>query len=103
MISLLKSILGIVIVGIIGAKISKEISLGNLNWYWAILASTLSGGIWGLMLRQQLSLTYLSIIFDVTYTAAYLGTFIYLGDKLTIMQIIGLFISIFGIILMGWH
>lgn len=99
----IKSIIGLTIIGIIGAKISKEINLGNLGWYWAILASVLSGGLWGWMVKHQTSLTYMSIVFDVVYTAAYIGTFIYLGDKLNAVQTSGLFISIIGIILMGLH
>lgn len=96
-------IFGLIVVGILGAKISKEINLGNLSWYWAILASILSGGLWGWFVRQPVSLTYASIVFDVFYTAAYIGTFVFLGDQLNLINVLGIIIAMTGIAMMGYH
>jgi drug/metabolite transporter (DMT)-like permease len=96
-------IFGLTVIGLFGAKVSKDISAGKLPWYSSIGLSILSGALWGYVASKPIPLTYASVVFDVIYTAAYVAGFVWLGDSLNNIQILGIIFSIIGVILMGWH
>lgn len=92
----------LVLIGLLGALLSKKINSGDLPWYIAILPSVVSGGVWGVFVRHKgINLSYASALFDVVYTASYVLGFILLGDRLTPVQFLGFLISSFGIALMS--
>lgn len=91
----------LVCTGIFGAYLSKRINQGSLPIWWTIIPSLITGFTWGNMVKKHNNLSYLSALFDVVYTAAYVLGFVILGDRLTPMQIVGFIISMIGVALMS--
>jgi drug/metabolite transporter (DMT)-like permease len=66
-----------------------------------VLPSIASGLLWGYISRRSQSLSLMSVLFDVIYTAAFVAGFVILGDRLTPLQIAGFFVSIIGVAMMA--
>lgn len=67
-----------------------------------MVVAAASGGVWGWMSRHPISLVYASIVYDVVYAMAYVIGLTLLGDKVSYIQWIGIFVSILGVVLVGW-
>lgn len=98
----LSSILLMVVVGVLGALLSKVINSGGLPWWCILLTSTPTGLVWGWMLRQKgASLVYLSTLHDVTIAIVYALVFWLLGESLGILQVLGILLAVVGTILVN--
>ena len=97
----LKSIAAITLIGIVNSWVSKAINLGGAGWYAMIPVAMASGAIWGWMSKHSTSLAFASTLYDIVYAIAYILGLVLLGDKITVIQLLGIFISIVGIIVMG--
>lgn len=87
-----------------GAFISKAINEGSIPWYWAISTSVLSGLVWGWIAKNRdISLVYMSVLYDVLYAITYVVFLAIAGEKITTMQAVGVGISILGVAIAGWH
>lgn len=89
------------LIGIIGAKVVKEISTGSLPWWAGVIVSVLSGIVWGYLNKNSFNLIKNLIVFNIVYSLAYLCGFALLGERLGWTQLIGFAISIFGVIVMN--
>lgn len=98
---IIKSILGILIVGIFGASVAKQIHQGNLPWWSAIFSSTLGGLVWGWMVSQKKKLVFTSTLYDSLMAITYITVLLILGEKLTLIQFWGIILTIVGIILVN--
>jgi len=87
--------------GVIGAFITKKVQSGILPIWSAIGPSIISGLLWGYIARRSHSLSLMSVLVDVIYTAAFVIGFIILGDRLTYLQIVGFLISLVGVAMMA--
>jgi drug/metabolite transporter (DMT)-like permease len=97
----IQSLIYILLISILGARISKEINVGNIPWYSSILTSILSGLVWGWMVSKSKSIIYTSLFYDVVVTVTYIGVLTFLGEQLKPIQIIGIIFGLIGIILLG--
>ena len=89
------------ILGVIGAHITKKVQSGTFPIWATIGPSILSGVLWGWISRKSQSLSLMSVIFDVVYTAAFVFGFYLLGDRLTTLQLAGFIISLIGVAMMA--
>ena len=97
----LKSILGVMFVGSIGAVLSKHINLGNLPWWMGIVPSGLGGLVWGWMLSQRRSVIMSSTLYDVTMTVTYVTILSFMGESISFVKLAGVAMAVFGIILVN--
>jgi hypothetical protein len=97
---LLWHIILLVIIGLVGSVITKQISIGNFKIYWATIPSILSGLLWGSVSKTGHNLNYLSALFDVVYASSFVVGFVLMGEPISLIQAIGFSISILGICLM---
>jgi drug/metabolite transporter (DMT)-like permease len=87
--------------GILGAFVTKKVQGGSLPIWTTVGPSITSGLLWGYIARRSESLSLMSVLFDVIYTAAFVTGFVILGDRLTPLQIAGFFVSLFGVAMMA--
>lgn len=98
----MKAIAALLSIGMVGSVVTKSINQGKIGWYWAMLVAAASGGVWGWMSRYPISLVHASIVYDVVYSMAYVIGLSLLGDKINGVQWLGIFVSILGVIMVGW-
>lgn len=100
-----KAVAALLAIGIVGSFVSKGINHGRIGWYWAMVVSAASGAVWGWMSRHPVSLVCASIVYDVVYAGAYVLGLTLLGDKMSLMQWIGVVVSVVGVtmISLGSH
>lgn len=93
----------LIIVGLIGGCLTKLINKGVVPAWAAVMPSVLSGILWGFMAKQQttLSLSFLSMIYDVTYAASFVAVFVMMGDRLSFIQACGFAVSLLGVVMMS--
>ena len=65
------------------------------------LSATLSGLVWGWMVSQKKNLVYTSVLYDALMAITYILVLIFLGEKLTLIQFLGITLAIVGIILVN--
>lgn len=97
----LKAMLGILIAGIFGANVAKQIHDGNLPWWTAIFSSTLGGVVWGWMVSQKKTLFFTSTLYNVLMGTTYIIALLFLGERLTLIQFWGITLTLVGIILVN--
>lgn len=93
----------LIIVGLGGGYLTKLINKGTAPVWSAMVPSVLSGLLWGFMAKQQtsLSLSLLSIIYDITYAVSYVAVFVAMGDRLSLLQVCGFVIALSGVTMMS--
>lgn len=93
----------LIFVGLGGGYVTKLINRSAAPVWAAMVPSVLSGLLWGFMARQQtgLSLSLLSIMYDITYAISYVVVFVMMGDKLTPLQVLGFFVALSGVAMMS--
>lgn len=84
-------------IGCIGAKISKEIQLGNISSYWYIFVSIMSGLVWAWLTKYSANLIQASMVYDVLYALSFVVAFKLLGEPVTTVQTIGIVICLIGL------
>lgn len=89
------------ILGVLGAHITKKVQSGTLPIWATVGPSILSGVLWGWIAQRSQSLSLMSVLFDVVYTAAFVFGFFLLGDRLTPFQIAGFIVSLIGVAMMA--
>ena len=89
------------LVGFLGAVLSKQINLGNLPWWIGIVSSGLSGLIWGWMASQKESIIMSSTLYDVTMAITYVVVLNLLGESITLTQFWGIVLAVVGMILVN--
>jgi len=57
--------------------------------------------LWGWIAQRSQSLSLMSVLFDVVYTAAFVFGFFLLGDRLTPLQVAGFAVSLIGVAMMA--
>lgn len=92
----------LIFVGLGGGYFSKLINRGDAAPWVTIFPSILSGLLWGLMAQSQgVNLSLMSILFDVVYTAAFVVSFVLMGDRLSPIQVAGFVVSLIGVTMMS--
>lgn len=89
------------LLGVVGAHITKKIQVGSFPIWATIGPSIVSGALWGWIARRSQSLSLMSVLFDIIYTAAFVFGFFLLGERLTFFQVAGFAISLIGIAMMA--
>jgi len=89
------------ILGVLGAHITKKVQSGTFPIWATIGPSIFSGVLWGWIAQRSQSLSLMSVLFDVVYTAAFVFGFFLLGDRLTPLQIAGFVVSLIGVVMMA--
>lgn len=97
----IKSGFALFLVGLLGARISKGINLGELLPYWYVIVSIMSGCVWVWMTRAKVNLIYASMFYDAIYATSYLIGFWLLGESITYVQLVGIVLAIVGVALIG--
>ena len=87
--------------GVIGAFVTKKVQAELLPIWAPIGPSIVSGLLWGFISRRSHSLSLMSVLVDVIYTAAFVVGFVMLGDRLTPLQIAGFIVSLLGVAMMA--
>ena len=98
-----RAVAAIMVVSTVGAVTSRHINQGNIGWYWAMVMSLASGLVWGWMARKPVSLIYASVVYDVVYALTYVVCLALLGERLTLIQGVGVALAIVGMVLAGWN
>jgi len=93
--------LSLFVLGVLGAHITKKVQSGMWPIWATIGPSILSGMLWGWIARRSQSLSLMSVLFDVIYTAAFVFGFFLLGDRLTPLQVVGFIVSLIGVAMMA--
>ena len=96
--------IGLILDGVLGAWISSRVR-GQFFGIWAcFLSGNLSLLVWAYLTRySKMSLPTASIAFDVLYNAAWFVMLIYLGQKMTYVQMIGIALVTLGVALLGYR
>jgi len=89
------------VLGVLGAHITKKVQSGTWPMWSTIGPSILSGMLWGWIAQRSKSLSLMSVMFDVIYTAAFVFGFYLLGDRLTPLQVVGFIVSLIGVAMMA--
>jgi hypothetical protein len=89
------------ILGVLGAHITKKVQSGTFPIWATVGPSILSGMLWGWIAQRSQSLSLMSVLFDVVYTAAFVFGFFLLGDRLTPLQVAGFAVSLIGVAMMA--
>jgi len=89
------------LLGVFGAYITKKVQHGILPIWSPIGPSMVSGFLWGWIAKRSHSLSLMSVLFDIIYTAAFVFGFFLLGEKLTPLQLAGFAVSLVGIAMMA--
>ena len=89
------------LVGSLGAMLSKQINLGNLPWWMGIVSSGLGGLVWGWMASQKESIIMSSTLYDVTMAITYVAVLHFLGESISLVQFWGIVLAVVGMILVN--
>lgn len=89
------------LLGVVGAHVTKKVQVGSLPMWSTIGPSIISGTLWGWIARRSQSLSLMSVLFDIIYTAAFVFGFFLLGERLTPLQLAGFAVSLVGIAMMA--
>lgn len=92
------SVLGCLVAGIIGAKLSLMSSNGGSAWL-AFIGGQVSLVVWAWMTKQPLSPWVAAILFDATYNLSWLATLMALGERPSLQQGLGAVVTISGLML----
>lgn len=96
--------IGLILDGILGAWISFHVRDKSIAMWFTFLSGNISLCVWMYLARySKMSLPTASIAFDLIYNAAWFIALIYLGQKMTAIQMAGISLVTIGIALMSYH
>jgi drug/metabolite transporter (DMT)-like permease len=96
--------IGLILDGFLGAWISTHIRAQTFPVWAAFLSGNLSLLMWTYLARySKMSLPVASVFFDLAYNAAWIFALVYLGQRMTQWQIIGMAIAVIGVAIMGYR
>ena len=95
------STLGVAGAAVLGGAVSRGIDRGALPWWTAMLTALSGGAVWGWMCRQGQPLVLVSLLYDVVATLTYTAFFVATGDRLSAVQLVGVGLSVIGLVLVS--
>ena len=96
--------LGLILDGILGAWISTHVRAQSLAIWFTFLSGNISLLVWAYLAKfSKMTLPTASILFDCVYNFAWFLALIYLGQKMTPVQLAGIVLVTLGIALLGYH
>lgn len=96
-----RAITAIIIIGIVNSWVSRAINVGRIGPTAMMPVALASGAVWGWMSRGAASLALASTVYDIVYAVAYIAGLATMGVPVTPIQLLGVGISVAGIVVMG--
>ena len=91
------------VTALIGGWVSRRIETGEWPWQAAWLTALLAGSMWAWLCRAGRPLVVVSLLYDVAATLGYTVYFVATGDRLTVQQVVGVVLTLVGMVLVGSH
>ena len=78
----------------------KKINQTGASGFWILIPNLIVGLLWLNFSKLPYRLNFLAIAFDIFYSTSYVVALSFMGEKLTLIQILGFVIAFFGVYLM---
>lgn len=96
--------IGLILDGCLGGWISTKVRNQQYGVWFTFLSGNISLLIWAYLSKwSQMSLPKASVFFDVVYNASWFLMLIYLGARMTPIQMFGIALVTLGIALLGYN
>lgn len=89
------------LVTFVGGIISKQIQGGSLPFWSYVIPAIINGLLWGYSSKLTSHIARLSIIFDVCISVSYMLGLIIMGERLSLVQVLGFGVALIGLAMMG--
>jgi multidrug transporter EmrE-like cation transporter len=92
----------LVLIGILGAYLSRQVRADELHWSAMYITTFLSSSVWIYLTRvSSLSLVWASCLYDVVYCLAFFLGFLLLGERVSWIQAVGVVLLLAGMSLVS--